>query len=377
MPNACRVGGTSRRSFLQFSALASAAAASAPIWTEPLLAGAYGKTFPAEAVMINLNENPLGPCESARQASIKYTAQGGRYLTSLTAELVKTYAEAEGLKPEYLRAFPGSSDPLYYSVLAFTSPTKSYVTADPAYETGMRSAQVAGARVVRIPLAPKTYTHDVKAMLAAGPDAGMFYICNPNNPTGTLTSHADIEYVVANKPKGAVVMVDEAYIHFSDAQTALDLVKADKDVIVLRTFSKIYGMAGMRAGFAIARPDLLAKIEPFAGTRYMPITAAAAATESLREANLVSERKQINATNRQELFHWLDQKGLTYIPSQANFLMIETHRPAKETIDALVERNVFIGRVFPALPTHVRVSVGTPAEMAGFRTAFEQVMKQG
>jgi histidinol-phosphate aminotransferase len=341
-----------------------------------LLAGAYGKTFPTDAVMVNLNENPLGPCESARQASIKMTAQGGRYLTSLTAELNKTYGEVEGLKPEYLRAFPGSSDPLHYSVLAFTSPTKSYVTADPAYETGMRSALVTGARVVRIPLAAKSYTHDVKAMLAAGPDAGMFYICNPNNPTGTLTSHSDIEYVLANKPKDSVVMVDEAYIHFSDAESALDLVKADKDVIVLRTFSKIYGMAGMRAGFVIARPDLLAKIEPFAGTRYIPITAAAAATVSLREPNLVAERKQINATNRQDLFHWLDQKGFSYIPSQANFLMIETHRPAKETIDALVERNVYIGRVFPALPTHVRVSVGTAAEMAGFRAAFEQVMKQ-
>lgn len=366
---------TSRRSFLQISAFATAAAA-APIWTEPMLAGAYGKTFPSDAVLINLNENPLGPCDSARQASIKITPQGGRYLVPLTTELTKTFAEMEGLKPDYLRPFPGSSDPLHYSVMAFTSPTKSYVTADPAYETGMRSAAFVGARVVRVPLAPKTYSHDVRAMLAAAPDAGMFYICNPNNPTGTVTSHSDIEYVLQNKPKGSIVMVDEAYIHFSDAESAIDLVKADKDVVVLRTFSKVYGMAGMRAGFAIARPDLLAKIEPYAGTRYMPITAAAAATASLREPNLVSERKQINASIRQEVFQWFDEKGFSYIPSQTNFLMVETKRPAKEIIDAMAERNVFIGRVFPALPTHVRVTVGTASEMAGFRAAFEHVMKQ-
>jgi histidinol-phosphate aminotransferase len=376
MPDHLSFPPTSRRSFLRVSALASAAAASAPIWTEPMLAGADGKTFPSDAVMINLNENPLGPCDSARQASVKITSQGGRYLVPLTAELTKTFAESEGLKPEYLRAYPGSSDPLHYSVLAFTSPTKSYVTADPAYETGMRSAGVSGARVVRVPLMAKTYSHDVKAMLAAGPDAGMFYLCNPNNPTGTTTSHADIEYILENKPKGSIVMVDEAYIHFSDAVSAIDLVKAAQDVVVLRTFSKIYGMAGMRAGFAIARPDLLAQIEPYAGTRYIPITAAASATASLREPTLVSERKQINAGIRQELFQWLDHKGHSYIPSQTNFFMVETKRPAKQVIDALVERNVFIGRVFPALPTHVRVSVGTSAEMAAFRAAFDSVMTQ-
>lgn len=366
----------SRRSFLQASAIASAAMAFR-VWTEPLLAGAAEKPFPENAVLINLNENPLGPCESARQAIAKIAPKGGRYLVPVTQELGKTFATMEGLEPEYVRPYPGSSDPLHYSVLALTSPTKSYVTADPAYETGMRSAGVSGARVVKVPLMPGTYSHDVKAMLAAGPNAGLFYVCNPNNPTGTITSHSDIEYLVANKPKDSVVMVDEAYIHFSDAVTALDLVKADKDVIVLRTFSKIYGMAGLRGGFAIGRPDVLAKIEPFAGTRYMPITAAAAATASLQEPNLVPERKQINAGIRNDVFQWLDKKGLSHTPSQANFFMVETKRPAIQVIDALAQQNVFIGRVFPALPTHVRVTVGTRADMESFEAAFERVMSQG
>src|SRR6185369_17351234 len=138
----------------------------------------------------------------------------------------------------------------------------SYVAADPGFEAGMFRADRAGARVIKVPLT-KTYAHDVKAMLAAAPDAGLFYICSPNNPTGTPTSHQDIEYLVENKPKGSMVLVDEAYIHFSDAATATDLVKAGKDVIVLRTFSKIYGMAGLRCGVAIARPDILKNLNRY------------------------------------------------------------------------------------------------------------------
>ena len=114
--------------------------------------------------------------------------------------------------------------------------------------------------MVNVPLT-RTYAHDVRAMLAAAPDAGVFYICTPNNPTGTLTSHDDVEYLLAHKPKGSVVLVDEAYIHFCDAPSTIDLVKAGKDIIVLRTFSKLYGMAGLRCGFALGRPDLLAKLD--------------------------------------------------------------------------------------------------------------------
>jgi len=150
---------------------------------------------------------------------------------------VKTFTQMEGLKPEYVRVFPGSSEPLHFSVLAFTSPTKSYVTADPGYEAGMKAANVSGARIVKTALT-KSHSHDIKAMLAGALDAGLFYVCTPNNPTGTMTSHSDIEQLVAAKPKGSVVLVDEAYIHFSDGVSALDLVKADQDVIVLRTFSR-------------------------------------------------------------------------------------------------------------------------------------------
>jgi histidinol-phosphate aminotransferase len=357
----------SRRTFLQLSAAATAAMAFR-IATEASLAAEDRKTFHPGAVVIDANENPLGPCDAARKAIVDMAPQGGRYSYWLKEEFVKTFTEMEGLKPEYLMVFPGSSEPLHFSVLAFTSPTRSYVTADPGYEAGMRAATISGA------LLTKSYAHDVKAMVEAAPDAGLFYVCTPNNPTGTMTPHSDIEQLLAAKPKGSVVLVDEAYIHFSDGVSALDLVKAGQDVIVLRTFSKIYGMAGIRCGMAIGRPDLLAKLETYNGWSAMPITAVAAATASLKHEHLVPERKKLNAGIRQNTYDWLSSHGYAYVPSQSNCFMLETKRPAKEIIDAMATRNVYIGRPWPVWPTHVRITVGTQAEMDAFHAAFQAVM---
>ena len=362
----------SRRAFLQLSAVATAAAAFR-IATEASLAAEDRKVFHPGAVVIDANENPLGPCDAARKAIVDMAPQGGRYSYWLAEEFVKTFTEMEGLKPEYVRVFPGSSEPLHFSVLAFTSPAKSYVTADPGYEAGMKAAKISGARIVKTPLT-KTYAHDIKAMLAAAPDAGLFYVCTPNNPTGTLTPHSDIEQLLAAKPKGSVVLVDEAYIHFSDGVSVLDLVKADRDVVVLRTFSKIYGMAGIRCGMAIARPDLLAKLENFSGWSAMPITALAAATASLKHEHLVSDRKKLNAEIRQKTFDWLGSHGYSYVPSQSNCFMLDTKRPAKEVIDAMAARNVYIGRIWPVWPTYTRITIGTQQEMETFQEAFDAVM---
>jgi histidinol-phosphate aminotransferase len=325
-------------------------------------------------VVINANENPLGPCDAARIAIADMAPQGGRYSYWLTDELVDTLAEQQGLKPEYIRPFPGSSEPLHFSVLAFTSPTRSYVAGDPGYESGGHAAKISGARIINVPLT-KSHAHDIPGMLAAAPDAGLFYVCTPNNPTGTLTSHSDIEQLVAKKPRGSIVLVDEAYIHFSDAATVIDLVKADQDVIVLRTFSKIYGMAGIRCGFAIARPDLLAKLENCGGWSALPITAVAAATASLKHEHLLADRKALNTEIRQKTFDWLASQGYSFTQSQANFFMLDTKRPAKEVIDAMAAKHVYIGRIWPSWPTHVRITVGTQPEMDAFHEAFHAVMK--
>jgi histidinol-phosphate aminotransferase len=368
------MAGFSRRSFLHLSAAASAAAAFHGM-TEPMLAAAARRRPHAkDAVLIDSNENPLGPCQSARDAVSAIIPLGGRYSDNLTDELVNLFAQMEGLNPDSISCTAGSTPPLSLSVLAFTSPQKSYVTADPCFETGMMMAAISGARVVKVPLT-KTYAHDAKAMLAAGSDAGVFYVCNPNNPTGTMTPHADIEYLAANKPKDAVILVDEAYIHLTEAPSALDLVKAGKDVIVLRTFSKVYGMAGLRCGFVIARPDLLEKVVSRGGQNFMPVTAVVAATASLKDSALVSERRRINATIRQRTFQWLERNGYTYIPSESNCFLLDTKRPGKEVRDAMAKENVLIGRVWPIMPTYVRITVGTQDEMERFQAAFQKVMK--
>ena len=362
----------SRRSFLQASTVASAALALRVV-TEPMLAYAGWPHYPDDSILLNSNENPLGPCAAARDAVIAITPKSGRYLDHHTEELIKQFAQSVGVTEEQVRIYAGSSEPLHYTVMAFTSPKASFVTADPGYEAGMHAARNSGARVVKVPLTA-TYAHDVRAMLAAAPDAGVFYVCTPNNPTGTLTSHSDIEYLLENKPKGSIVLVDEAYIHFSDAQSALDLAKAGKDIVVLRTFSKLYGMAGLRCGMAVGRPDLVQKIENYGGGNPMPVTAVAAATASLKEPNLVAERKRINAEVRAATFAWLDRNNYSYIPSVSNCFMLDTKRPARHVIAAMAQQKVIVGRIWPALPTYTRITIGTPEEMEKFQVAFQNVM---
>ena len=367
---------SSRRSFLRFSA-AAATVAGFHTATEPMLASAArrlsavdGAVDRKSAIYLDSNENPLGPCAAARQAIAEITPSGGRYLDDLSEQLSRLLA-TEGLKADYvgLHSFERAAA-LHGSGVHFTVAELRHCRS--GIEAGIFMSRISGARVVAVPLT-RSFAHDVRAMVASASDAGVIYICNPNNPTGTLTEHSEIEYAVEKKPKDAVVLVDEAYLHFSDAVSATDLVKADKDVIVLRTFSKAYGLAGIRCGFAIARPDLLDRLDNFGGN-FMPITAVAAATASLKDVQLIPERKRINAAVRAEIFQWLDHNGYNYIPSQANCFMLDAKRPAKAVVEAMAKQNVMIGRVWPVMPNWTRITVGTHEEMAQFQAALRKVM---
>jgi histidinol-phosphate aminotransferase len=364
--------GFSRRSFGRLATMI-AAGSTLPFYNESALAQlSQVRGAPPDAVMINANENPLGPCAEAAEAMRNIIAKGGRYNYGETDTLRQTLAEQEGVKDNYVQPFAGSSAPLHQSVLAFTSPAKPFVMADPGYESGANSARFIGAKVIKVPLT-KDYRHDVKAMAAADANAGLIYICNPNNPTGTLTPKEEIEWLVEHKPAGAIVMIDEAYTHISGAPFNTDLVAKGKDVIVLRTFSKIYGMAGLRAGAAIARPDILQKITPYSSGA-MPATGMIGAYTSLRVKNLVPERRKIIKDVREDVFAFLDKNNFSYVPSVSNKFMVDTKRPADEVIMALRAEKVYIGRKWPVWPTHVRVSVGTQDDMNKFKAAFLKVM---
>jgi histidinol-phosphate aminotransferase len=365
--------GFSRRDLGRVAAMLAAGAA-LPFWNEPAMAqlSAIRGAMPPDAVKINANENPLGPCEDALAAIHKVARDGGRYLYEETFAFQELLAEQEGLKPSYVQPYAGSSAPLHQAVLGFTSPTRPFVTADPAYEAPERAAQFIGTKVFRVPLTAN-YAHDVKKMAEASPDAGLIYVCNPNNPTGTLTPKADIEWLVANKPKGSVLLLDEAYIHIAGAPMCTDLVAQDKDIVILRTFSKIYGMAGLRAGAAIGRPDLLEKVRPWTSGA-LPVTGMVAATASLKSKTLVPQRRKIIGDVRADVLGFLDAHGFEYIPSVSNKFMVNVRRPGKEIIEAMMKEKVYIGRVWPSMPTYVRVSVGTQEEMNKFKTAFLKVM---
>jgi histidinol-phosphate aminotransferase len=366
--------GFSRRDFGRLAAFMTAGVA-LPFYNEAALAQGLSalQNVPPDAVRINANENPMGPCPAAIEAIQKIVPQGGRYLYDQTFAFSAAMAEVEGIEADHVMPFAGSSDPLHRAVLAYTGPGKSYVTADPGYEAGERAARFVKAKTISVPLR-KDYAHDVHAMAQADPEAGLIYVCNPNNPTGSITSKEDIEYLVSHKPKDAIVLVDEAYIHLSkNAEPASALVAAGKDVIILRTFSKIYGMAGLRAGAALGRPDLLGKLRSY-GAGALPVTGMVAAIASLKDKNLVKERRELIAGIREETASWLVKKGYSVLPSEANMLLIDVRKPGRQVFEALRKEKVIIGRSWPSMPQHVRVTIGTSDEMAKFRTAFERVM---
>ena len=364
-----------RREFARMAALA-AAGASLPFYNELTLAQDMKAiaNIPPDTIRLNTNENPMGPCPAAIEAIHKVVPQGGRYQFNQAFAFVDAMAAVEGLPTACILASAGSSDPLHRAVLAFTSSSRPLVIADPGYEAPARAARFIGAKVIQVPLR-KDHSHDSKAMTSASANAGAIYVCNPNNPTGTVTRKEDIDYIVANKPKGCVVLVDEAYIHFATTATsATPLVADGKDVVVLRSFSKLYGMAGLRAGAALGRPDLLEKLRGYGGLPLLPATAMVGATASLKEKTLVPERRKILADIREDLCDWLTKKGYGFIPSEANMVMIDSGRVGQQITAEMLKHKVAIGRAWQSLPRHVRVTIGTREEMTKFKAAFERVM---
>ncbi|RPJ33216.1 MAG: aminotransferase class I/II-fold pyridoxal phosphate-dependent enzyme, partial [Planctomycetaceae bacterium] len=188
--------GFSRRDFHKIATLLTPGGA-LPFYNERALAqSAMGGPAPPDAVRIDANENPMGPCKEAAEAIHAIVQKGGRYLTEEYSKLAATLAEQEGLSPSYVQALAGSSDALHRTVLSFCGRDRPYVVADPGYEPGSRAAQIIGARVIRVPLVAGSFAHDVKRMAAAHSSTGVIYVCNPNNPTGTITSTEDIEWLV-------------------------------------------------------------------------------------------------------------------------------------------------------------------------------------
>jgi histidinol-phosphate aminotransferase len=365
-----------------FSELAQAQQAENLVARPARTGGGMGRqAFDPEMVVISSNENPMGPTKEGIEAMAKVGPLGWRYAPQgENLQFNALLASTENVKPDYVNGYPGSSIPLANSVAAFTSPTRSWVMGSPGYGSG--AGKFIGNKVVHVPLRAD-YTHDVEAMIKADPNAGAYYICNPNNPSGSLTPRKDLEYILANKKKDAVLVIDEAYVHFSGRENmSTDLVAQDKDVVVLRTFSKIYGMAGLRAGAIYGRPDLLAKVAEFGGGgNHLPVTAMACAAASMKIApQMMKERIAINKTNRELAYAHMEKLGVTYIPSVSNFFMISVKGMTGAQVgQAMATKKIVLAGAnrWPEWPQHIRVTVGTFEEMTKFNAALTQVVNAG
>jgi histidinol-phosphate aminotransferase len=355
-----------------FGAGAIAASAGRPAW-----AAAAAK--PPAKLLLDSNECWTGPMAAGIEAARDILSRCNRYEPGTEREdFIRAVMAVDGVGHDQVSPWPGSSDPLSRSVVSFCSPTRGVVAADPTFELVWETAEWLGVPLRKVPLTAD-YRHDVKAMLAADPQAGLYYVCSPNNPTGTITPLEDIAWLVANKPAGAKVLVDEAYIHFTTLPSAATLLSKSEDVIVLRTFSKLFGMAGMRMGYALSHSANIAKMQRYDGDEQsgsLPIPSLVCATASLRESRQIALRRSEMEANLAFVSAELRRRGFEVLPSSANMVMVDWRgNPAKEMREAIRNQGVAIGRSWAIWPGRSRITVSSRGEMIAFLRALDRVLQ--
>ena len=326
----------------------------------PLLAEAV----PA-AVRLSANENPYGPSPAALDAMRAACARAWRYPDEAAGQLIDDLSRLHGLPREWFLLGDGSSEILKLAASAYPG---KLVMAEPTFEAIAAYAKARGSPVVTVPL-DSAFAHDLVRMQGEG--AALVYVCNPNNPTASVTPKARMGAFL--QASSSAVLVDEAYHHYADGpdyESVLPLVKTRPGLIVTRTFSKIYGMAGVRLGYAVAQPAVIAKLAAQAAWDSVNVIALAAGRASVADAAWAEQGRRRNAATRAQVVTELGRRGFTVIPSQANFVMIDTRREVKPLIAALRQRGVEVGRLFPAMPKHLRVTLGRPEEMDRFLREF-------
>ena len=369
----------SRRRFAQLLGAGAAAAVARPALS---LARAPGPSPAATRVVrLSSNENPYGPSPKALKAITDGFEFVCRYPDEHADLLVDAIAKHNAVSPEQVLLGAGSGEILRVCANAFTGAATdgeagggNLVVADPTFEAIIGHAQRRGAEVVKVPLT-SSFAHDLPQMSAAA-KGGLVYICNPNNPTASLTPKGAVRDFITSAPRDTMILVDEAYHHYVDSadyESVIPLIKDHPNLIVARTFSKIYGMAGMRCGYALAQAGAIERMRPHALNDGVNITALVAATASLSDPTQVANGKRLNDEARALVLKEFTARGFEHIPSQANFVMVDVKRPVVPLIQAMRERKVQVGRLFPSLPNHMRVTIGKKAEMERFLAAFRDV----
>jgi len=378
-----------RRSFLQ--SLGVGAAAGAALATSPFPLGAFepsrhgqavgaktalGATR-ANAILLNSNENAYGPLPKTMAAMQEAIGWANRYPDFDYDALIWTISDLHKIKPQQVITGCGSTEILRVAVAAFLGPGKKLIVPTPTFEAVGEYAAATGAEIEKIPLT-SSYAHDLDAMLAkAASMPSLIYICNPNNPTASLTPRKDLDGFVSKLPANTYVLIDEAYHHFatdsSDYASFLDRPVDNSRVIVARTFSKIYGMAGMRLGYGVSTIENTQRMRSFQTQDNVNMVAAQAAVAALQDTAEMQTATRRNAADRQEFFTQAGKRGLKPIPSFANFAMMDAGRPATQVMTHFKQNGILIGRRFPGMDNFVRISFGKPAEMQKFWAVWDRL----
>jgi histidinol-phosphate aminotransferase len=373
----------SRRRFATLLGAGAAIAAVRPAFAPSARAELTAAAKSGGVVRLSSNENAYGPCSNALKAMTDSFSLACRYPDEHAQTLTSALAKMNGVNGDQILLGDGSGEILKLCAATFTGPVMkeaatdipggNLVVADPTFEAILAHARGAGADVVKIPLTP-TFSHDLPKMAAAA-KAGVIYICNPNNPTASITPKNELRDFIGGAPRETIILVDEAYFHYADSpdyESVIPLIKDHPNLIVARTFSKIYGMAGLRCGYGVAQKQVIDKMRAQQPWDSVNIMAVVAAVASIADTEQVANGRRLNTEARAFTVAELEKLGYKTIPSQANFIMFDVKGPVTPLISAMKQKKVEVGRLFPAMPNYMRLTIGKKSEMEAFLDAFHQ-----
>ena len=367
----------SRRHFVTACGATAAAAALTPRLGGSRAEASLPLGAPDDLIQLNANENPYGLSPKARDAMIASAAIASRYPDGQEDEVRGAIARHHGVPTARIVLGCGSSDILRMADAAYLGGGRTVVAAEPTFEAVLLYAGVMQVSATKVPLT-KDFRHDLRKMAdACNETTGLVYICNPNNPTGTVVGREEMTAFLARVPPKTIVLVDEAYHHFVEEPSygsAIELMGRYPNLVVARTFSKIYGMAGLRLGYAVASEANAQIIGRQASWNNVNAAGLAAALAGLSDPDLVASQRKLFTDTRKWLCAGLDREKRRYIPSQTNFLMIDVRSDVAPIIRAFRERKILVGRKFPSMPNWLRVSIGRRNEMEAFLAALREVV---
>jgi histidinol-phosphate aminotransferase len=330
-----------------------------------------------EPIRLDRNENPYGPSNKTIEAIHSSVSSANRYPNGEYEQLIDKLAGIHKIKQEQILLGAGSREILRMAATACLSRGNRLVLASPTFGAIANYARSVGAEVSAVPLT-KRYQHDLDAMLARADRATtLIYICNPNNPTGTLTPRKDLETFLRKLPLTSVVLIDEAYHHYvastSDYASFLVAPVEDSRIVVLRTFSKIYGLAGLRVGYAVGSAQILAKLSDGRLQWAVSVLGARAAAAALEDPESVTLSAKRNTDDRQEFYNSTNARMLRSLDSHTNFVMLKSGLPAEQVLEHFRRNNILLGPRVPEMDTYVRVSVGSRQEIHEFWRVWDSL----